>query len=318
MNLMAALMDATRPVRWAEIRQNVPGYGDSDEGARKTFELDKRALRELGVPIETIEGSTAEETGYRVITSRYEMPEIELDPDELAALHLALQTLQVGVTDGDITRALWRLGGTLDPDDTVAAAAAVVDEVHEIPAAPALLPLFRAIAERSAVRFDYETAAGGVGARVVEPWSLSFERGRWYVHVHDRERAAARNYRLDRIRGDVRLDGPGTATVPAESSSRASAAPWEFGDGEPIMAELRLDPVVAPIGAVSLGSARSRVEADGSSVWTVPVANWPAFRSFVLSFRDRAEILSPPELRESMVDWLEAIVDAPTEGTPRG
>jgi hypothetical protein len=39
----------------------------------------------------------------------------------------------------------------------------------------------------------------------------------------------------------------------------------------------------------------------------VPVANWPAFRSFVLSFLDHAEILEPHEARASMIEWLEVI-----------
>lgn len=315
MNLLAALCDTARPLRFAEIRETVPGYGGSDQGARQTFERDKRALRELGVPIETIEGATADATGYRVDRSRYELPEIDLDPDELAALHLALQTLQVGVTDGDITRALWRLGGTLDPTAAVDGVATVIGEVHEIPTEPTLLPLFRAIADRSAVTFDYETGAGAIGTRVVEPWSLSFERGRWYVRVFDRERDDERNYRLDRIRGEVRPDRPGSATATPATGTRGTADPWEYGEGDPVSAELRLDAVAAPLAAVALGSCPSRVEADGSVVWTVPVANWPAFRSFVLSFLDRAEILGPPELRDQMTDWLHAIAEAPRTGS---
>ena len=36
------------------------------------------------------------------------------------------------------------------------------------------------------------------------------------------------------------------------------------------------------------------------------VRNEEAFRSFVLSFLDHAEVLEPPELRAGMVRWLEA------------
>jgi predicted DNA-binding transcriptional regulator YafY len=44
---------------------------------------------------------------------------------------------------------------------------------------------------------------------------------------------------------------------------------------------------------------------DGSVVFRAEVTNWPAFRSFVLTFLEHAEILSPPELRQQMIDFLE-------------
>ena len=307
MNLLAALSDATRPIRLAQIREEVPGYAADPEAARRMFERDKKELLALGVPIEMVPGATAEEAGYRVDRDRFELPEIDLDPEELAALHLALQTIQVGVDDGDIARALWRLGGVVDPTTVASDIGAFRAEMREIPTAPALLPLFRAVAERRAVRFEYERSDGGLGARTVEPWRLAFERGRWYLRAFDTERLEPRNFRLDRIRGEVILDDAGSAVMDPESERPEGADPWEYGEGEPIVAELRLDPVASVLAGSALASCPSRTEADGSVVWSVPVTNWPAFRSFVLSFLDRAEILSPPELRDAMVDWLGAI-----------
>jgi predicted DNA-binding transcriptional regulator YafY len=43
----------------------------------------------------------------------------------------------------------------------------------------------------------------------------------------------------------------------------------------------------------------------------VAVANRDAFRSFVLTFLDHAEVLSPPELRRDVVDWLSRIAEDP-------
>ena len=41
---------------------------------------------------------------------------------------------------------------------------------------------------------------------------------------------------------------------------------------------------------------------------TLEVRNPEAFRSFVLSFLDHAEVLEPPSLRADLVAWLEAVV----------
>lgn len=309
MNLLAALCDTRRPLRRAELVATVPGYASEPESARRMFERDKADLLELGVPLETIAGDTAEETGYRVDRERYELPSIDLEPEELAALHLALETIQVGVTDGEISRALWRLGGVIEPDGRTHVSESVVGEMREIPTTPNLVPLFRAATERRVVSFEYDTAAGESATRTIEPWHLGFERGRWYVRGHDRDRGERRNFRLDRIRGDVRSEGPDTATVARESGRPTTADPWEYGEGDAVVAEVRFDPVAAPIAAATFTAEPVRTMEDGSAVWSVPVTHWPAFRSFVLSFLDRAEILGPPDLRARMIEWLEPIAD---------
>ena len=43
---------------------------------------------------------------------------------------------------------------------------------------------------------------------------------------------------------------------------------------------------------------------DGSIVVTVPWANELSFRAWVLGFLEHAEVLSPPEARALIVDWL--------------
>lgn len=307
MNLLAALYETSRPMRLAEIIDSVRGFKGDFEAARKMFIRDRDELVALGVPIETVPGASAEETGYRIDRERYELPDLDLEPEELAALHLALETLNIGVTDGQVDRALWRLGGIVDDDRPVERVDRVLGEMRELPSPPDLLTLVRAAADRCVVRFAYETSAGTTAERAVEPWHVGFERGRWYLHGHDRDRGDARNYRLDRIRGAVTVGRPGTAEFEPPPVRRGTADPWEYGDGDPVMVELRLDPAASVLASASLGSYASRTEGDGSTVWTVPVTNWPAFRSFVLSFLDRAEILAPPAARAEMAEWLASV-----------
>ena len=45
---------------------------------------------------------------------------------------------------------------------------------------------------------------------------------------------------------------------------------------------------------------------DGSVTATLDVRNIDAFRSFVLSFLEHAEILEPADLRNDFVEWMEA------------
>jgi predicted DNA-binding transcriptional regulator YafY len=50
-------------------------------------------------------------------------------------------------------------------------------------------------------------------------------------------------------------------------------------------------------------------------VVTEQVRDIAAFRSFVLTFLDGAEILEPPEVRDDMVAWLEGLA-ATSNGGP--
>ncbi len=302
MNLLAALSDTSQGIRASDIQQRVPGYNPDHDSFRRTFERDKKDLLSLGVPIEVVIGTTAELTAYRVDKTKYELPDPGLESDELAALHLALETVAVGSSQADMARALWRLGGVVDAA-TSDPLGVPVGELTEIPSDPSLVPLFRAVTERRVATFAYETVAG-TAERRVEPWHLDFKRGRWTLSAFDGEREDQRNFRLDRIRGNVSLGDAGSQTHPAPSTVAEHSDPWEFGDTDPVIVSVKFDAEVVLFAADSLRSCDSSEASDGSRIFNVPVTNWPAFRSFVLSFLDHAEILEPPECRAAMVDWL--------------
>jgi predicted DNA-binding transcriptional regulator YafY len=305
MNLLAALSDTVQGVRAIDIQQRVPGYNADHDSFRRTFERDKKDLLSLGVPIEVVTGATAELTAYRVDKSKYELPDPGLESDELAALHLALETVTVGSSPGDMARAMWRLGGVVDAASSDSAGVPV-GELTEIPSNASLVPLFRAVTERRVVSFTYESSAG-TSKRSVEPWHLDFKRGRWNLTAFDLERSEQRNFRLDRLRSEVQLDDPGSQSHSIPSTPSEQADPWEFGDNEPVVMTVRFDAEVSDFARQSLSSCTVTEQSSGAVSFQVPVTNWPAFRSFVLSFLDHAEIIDPPEARASMIEWLEVI-----------
>ena len=68
---------------------------------------------------------------------------------------------------------------------------------------------------------------------------------------------------------------------------------------------LRVDAEQAHWALDQLGTDCVRETApDGTTTFAVPVTSWPAFRSFVLSFLDHAEVLEPADLRADLVSWL--------------
>ncbi len=54
---------------------------------------------------------------------------------------------------------------------------------------------------------------------------------------------------------------------------------------------------------------------DGAVVVELRVVNREAFRTWVLALLEHAEVLEPPELRDDMIDWLQALAgDAEAAG----
>ena len=313
-NLVAALLDADRPIPRAELQQRVPGYEGSAESARRAFERDKDALRTMGVPIsvEPLDPAVPElGEGYRIRREQYELADPGLEADELAALHLAASAVRLeGATGHEIPskeaqrkeahwkEALWKLGGAPGGDGQEGPLAALPGGEH-------LPTLFAAMSERRSVCFTYRGAE-----RSVDPLWLTFANGRWYLGANDHLRGEERRFRLDRIESTPVAGEPGSFERPAVVR-RPSPQPWRLGDEKEVEALLLVDAhqadwAVAQVGEASVYERR----ADGAVVLTFPVSNREAFRSFALGFLDHAEVLGPPELRSEVVDWLASVQGA--------
>lgn len=304
LDLLAALIDAERPLTREEIRERIPGYPPDDASARRAFERDKDGLRSMGIPVETVALTGPDPTaqvGYRVRREAYELPDPGLSPDELAALHLAVSTVEVGGSpgaDADAAAALWKLGGAGERLDPPAATAALPGNEH-------LTVLFTAVVERRRVRFRY----AGVD-RLVEPHRLSCAKGRWYLSGQDLTREASRLFRVDRIEQAPVPDGPpGAFDRPVGPDRGAPPPPWLLGDEVISEATVLIDADQAAWAVAQAGEGGSVAEEreDGSVVLRMPVANPAALRSFVLGFLDHAEVLGPPEARADIVSWLERV-----------
>ena len=287
LNLAAALLDADRPLTADELRDRIGGYPESKAAYRRAFERDKDDLRAMGMPItvEPLPGTDPPLDGYRMRRADYSGAEIRLEPDELAALHLATNLVRLDGTD----TGLIKLGAGGEAD---------ADQVGYIPFDDSLAVLITAAADRKSVTFTYNDTL-----RTVEPWQLSFSRGHWYLSGWDRTREDDRLFRVDRIDGEVERGDDATHEVGAVDDPRDLRG-WELGDGDAVRARVQIDAVQAAHARHLLGAVEEMP--DGSVVAEMHVRNPEAFRSFVLSFLDHAEVLEPPELRASMVEWLES------------
>ncbi|MEO0495237.1 MAG: WYL domain-containing protein [Actinomycetota bacterium] len=288
LNLTAALLHAETPLTAEDLRERVGGYPDGKATFRRAFERDKDDLRSMGMPlrVEPVPGVDPPVDGYRLDRDEYAGIELAFEAEELAALHLATNLVRLDGGDAGLVK----LGA--------AGAAAPTDSVGNVPFSDALATMIGAAADRQAVSFTYNDTE-----RVVEPWKLSFTRGHWYLSGFDRLREGERLYRVDRIDGGVSLVGPATEPV-GDVTEPIDLRGWELGDGPAVDATIVVDADQAAYARHILGEVADRP--DGSVTATLEVRNVDAFRSFVLSFLEHAEILEPAELRDDFVAWLEA------------
>lgn len=307
--LMSTLSETPRPLTARELRDAIEGYaddGDSQETFRANFNRDKRELRELGIEIDVIELTDVDppEVGYRISRDNYALRDPGLDPEETAALQLAVSLVRVGGGDDG----LWKVGAATSAGGTAGSAAgrgagggsAPGVGGAELPGDPRLGVLFEAVAERRVTTFGYRGER-----RRVDPYRLHFARGRWYLVARDRDKDEERQFRLDRI-DDVPEVGPpwGFEAPSAEVLARVPD-PWRIPEAPPVTARVAIDGPQAGLARAVLGDGAVVEEGDDRVVFELEVSHVDGFRSFVLGFLDHAEVLSPPELRAEIVAWLE-------------
>jgi proteasome accessory factor B len=295
LNLTALLLDARRPLTAEQIQDQLE-YPEEKVAFRRAFERDKDELRAMGIPlrVEKVPGIMPEIDGYRIPREEYALRDPGLTTEELAALHLAASAVQVEGLPA--TEGLLKLGGLVTDG-----ARDLGVHVAPLPADPNLARLFGAVSSRTPVRLDYRGEE-----RTVDPHRLEFQRGHWYLTGYDHLRDEERNYRLDRIEGEVRLTDDPAFDPPATTVPGRARGTWELGAEAPVRARVRIDGPQVGWAVQHVGPDRVVAEEEDGAVVVVelPVTNRAAFRSFVLSFLDHAEILDPPELRDDLIAWL--------------
>ena len=332
LNLIVCLLETERPVTVEQIHETVPGYtGQSFETFKRMFERDKEALRDVGIPLErtpvVIEGERAE--GYRIPKDRYYLPDLALEPEELASLWLAAGLVRLQ-DPGAARSALLKLAGDLPPDVERARLSWLSADLGL--AVPGLPRAFEAVADRRRVSFSYRShrEGGGETTRTLDPYGLVHRKGAWYLVGHDHARGELRSFRLDRVVGEIRF-----------ASSRQAAPGPEFEPPEGFRPEeaLELPPFVdrqaataprGPAGQAGSGPQQSALVAfdpamawwversypwlrlapvpggpDGAAQARVPVSDPAGFISWVLALGEGVEILEPPDLRAGIRAHLE-------------
>ncbi|MEX0875338.1 MAG: WYL domain-containing protein [Actinomycetota bacterium] len=316
-NLIALLLNTRRPLTVEEVRNTVPGYQQEDYASfKRMFERDKEELRSLGIPIERRFTDVWEvEEGYMISKDRYYLPELDLTPDEMAALWIASRiVVEPGSTDDAALVKLSLSGeGPQDPTSPPWLRARLHLDSASLPL------MLEAVAGRRSVRFKYKPAGRSKDVeRTVDPYALIHRENAWYVVGHDHLRGALRHFKLQRISSKIayanRTSEP-DFEVPESFSldDRSVKEPWVGEEG--IGVDVAFSPRLAWWIEQSLGLESKGMWHDWTVV-QVKVADEEGFVSWVLGFGEDAVVRSPERMRTAVVRKLQE-ASRPAKPSPR-
>lgn len=305
-NLVLCLLSTRQYLSAERIRTTVAGYSDAptDDAFFRMFERDKSELRELGVPVETGRNSYLDNAeGYRIARRDYELPDIQLAPDEAAALALAARLWDSPQLATSARNAVLKLRSAGVEVDT-SAAPGVQPRVRATD--PAFGTLVTAVELGRVVTFHHRRdPAATPTVRTVEPWGVVSYRGRWYLVGHDLGREAVRCFRVSRI-SDARAKGAaGVVTVP-EGSDLLAIVSVSAG---PPTTTVEATILLAPERALGLRRGAQVLEhsVDGDLV-RVQLPQLDVAARWIAGYGADAIVLGPPELRERVLQTLSGAI----------
>ncbi len=321
-SLVLALLATETGLLKAEILSTVRGYAEkydphgSNANLERQFERDKDEVRELGIPLETVESPDRpgdnQALRYRIPKGQYDLPdEVRFTPDELALLALAGEVWRGASLSEDSRRALTKIRGLgIEPREPVIGYAPRL-RVREA----AFEPLRTALDRRQRVRFAYlkpgETAPR---ERRVDPYAVVLHEGRWHLHGRDVDADGLRTFLLSRIVGKVDVVPGATFAPPAEGIQDRILAELD---------ELRLSNVADL--AVTAGSdaevrlgKRAVLGDEDAGVIRLHYTDVAVFADELAAYGPEVRVLTPPDLRDAVRDRLRLVAETHAARDPRG
>ena len=302
-SLVLALLATENGLTKNEILSSVQGYRQeftrSGENANleRKFERDKDDIRELGVPLETVQApgdpGNNQNLRYRIPRGAYELPaDISFSPEETTLLNLAAMVWREGSLSSQSRRALLKLrslGVTADePIIGYAPRVRVRDAAFE--------PLSAALEKQVLVRFRY-LKPGELDARErhVAPLALVQHQGRWHLQAQEAGTGIRKTFLLRRIVGAVTATHT-TFEPPAGNQSELALqeldAVWNAHTAH-VVVEPDTD------AAIRLPGRRGTVTSSDGSL-ELHYSDVNIFADELAGFGPEVLVVSPPELRAAV------------------
>ncbi|GAA1057342.1 WYL domain-containing protein [Agromyces luteolus] len=317
-SLVLALLATEAGLLKSDILSTVRGYAErydprgGNANLERQFERDKDDIRDLGIPLETVESPDRpgdnQALRYRIPKGEYDLPvDVRFTPDELALLGLAAEVWREASLSSDSQRALTKLRSLgIEPREPVIGYAPrlrVRDAAFE--------PLRQALDKRQRVRFHYlKPGEQAPRLRTVEPYAVVLHEGRWHLHGRDVDAAGPRTFLLSRIVGDVKaLAGAPFDAPPSDVQDRVLA------DLQALRLANTADLVVSAGSDAEVRLGKRAVQADDDAgVIRLHYTDEVVFADELASYGPEVRVLAPASLRDAVRARLATVAAAHRTG----
>lgn len=330
LDLIAFLLNKRQPVPFEEIQGAFPDdyQVGSDEAIARKFERDKADILAMGLPLKLLIGDDYEKEGYLIDRKSYGLPHLDLGPEELALMFLAGSAaleLDSSPFERDLVLALNKIAYASASGKNLG-----VKPPRALPTGKSLdssgtlrgqhlTMLRKAISQRKTITISYHALwKDEVTTRKVDPYGVVWLRGDWLLVGFCHLREDLRVFHLDRISGlavnPLKPKSP-DFQIPEDFAleDHVAAQPWLIKNHDPVRVVIRFRHPVAQSVIAELGPLAVDVKEDGDDrVVSVDVTWMDGLVPTVLWYRDRAQVLEPPQ----MVDKVKSALEALAKGAP--
>lgn len=302
--------DENHAVTVAQIIEHLASKGISAE--RKSIYDDIEALRLFGVDIETVRGKS---TGYYLASREFELPELKLLVDSVQSSKFITQrkTLELirkieGLASKHDAALLRRQVFVANRVKTMNSS--VYYNIDDISSA---------INSDRRIRFKYYRYTAGKQMEFrrdgndyeVSPYALIWDDEYYYLLAYDSSAGMFKHYRVDKMKSISVLSSPreGKELFNGIDLSAYSSKVFGMFSGEEKRVRIRFAEELAGSVIDRFGRDVALIPGnDGSFIASVAAVVSPRFYAWLAGFGDRAEILSPPEVRAGMRRMMGSIL----------
>lgn len=270
------------------------------EVSRRTIIRDIEEINKAGIPIVTFQG----QGGGISVMDGFRLDRTLLSNDDMKAILAGLKSLD-SVSDTKRYRQLMSKLSAENPDTINMGNQIIIDlSSWDKAAVSDKIELIKnAIDSRLKIRFTYFSPTDET-VREIEPYHLIFQWSNWYVWGYCALRNDYRMFKLNRLTDLECTNEPcELRDVPEYTCDKLRHTKGE------IKATVKFDKSLKWRIIDEFGTELPRFDENGDILLTFTWSDVPSFYSYILSFGDKAEILSPKEYCSGFHELVKRILE---------
>lgn len=314
-SLATLMIQSNRPVTFEKIQHLLHGYRGKQESAARKFERDKDELRAMGLDI-VVEQDGEGKQGYVVKEHGKTLQLNHLKPEELTALRMCARGSRLAQALGG-RYASTKLETQAEDGHGGASLNGILQYHQPLESGhPKVMDHLESLADalkrRKKVNMAYSSERRE-SRRVVEPYGMFLEKGRWHMVGFDHLTQERRIFLLRRVkRLAINPKKPSNADyrIPGDFvlGAHMNVQPWEYSTKPAQAVTARFDAAIASWVGLHLGDrVKTRVISGGRMEAVIPVRNVARFVRWILPYGAKAEVLSPPVVRQAVIEAFQTV-----------